>query len=192
MSDQDPSQDPNDRSILDSGGSPNPEEPTDPAPSEPDADAPASESPAPEPPTDDDSADGADDHASDEESTDDLHFEDDHLGEKLRGASDEELDDAPFGIIKVDDEGTVEFFNQYEADLSGMDPDDVVGRNFFTQVAPCTNNRLFRGRFKKGVRRGDLDETFTYTYTYKMRPTLVDVHLFRDEKGNNWITVQKY
>jgi photoactive yellow protein len=73
-----------------------------------------------------------------------------------------------------------------------MDPDDVMGRNFFTQVAPCTNNRLFRGRFKKGVRRGELDETFTYTYTYKMRPTLVDVHLYRDEAGNNWITVQKY
>jgi photoactive yellow protein len=174
MPDQDSTQDSNDRSILDSGGAPSPDDSTDPAPSDPANDA----------------ADDSD--APDETGTDDLHFEDDHLGEKLRTASDEELDDAPFGIIKVDDEGTVEFFNQYEADLSGMDPDDVTGRNFFTQVAPCTNNRLFRGRFKKGVRRGDLDETFTYTYTYKMRPTLVDVHLFRDEKGNNWITVQKY
>ncbi|PSQ96288.1 MAG: phosphonate transporter [Bacteroidetes bacterium SW_9_63_38] len=133
-----------------------------------------------------------DDAPSDEPETGNLHFEDDNLGEKLRTVSDDDLDSAPFGIIKVGDEGTVEFFNQYEADLSGLDPDDVVGQNFFTQVAPCTNNRLFRGRFKKGVRRGDLDETFTYTYTYKMRPTLVDVHLFRDEKGNNWITVQKY
>jgi len=164
MPDQDPNQDSNDRSILDSGDSPSPDESTDSTPSEPDATG----------------------------SPDSLHFEDDHLAEKLRAASDDELDNAPFGIIKVDDEGTVEFFNQYEAELSGMDPDDVVGRNFFTQVAPCTNNRLFRGRFKKGVRRGELDETFTYTYTYKMRPTLVDVHLFRDEKGNNWIAVQKY
>ncbi len=123
---------------------------------------------------------------------DDLHFEDENLAEKLRHADDDQLDNAPFGIIKVDDEGKVEFFNQYEAELSGMDPDEVVGRNFFTQVAPCTNNRLFRGRFKKGVRRGELDETFTYTYTYKMRPTLVDVHMYRDEMGQNWITVQKY
>lgn len=176
MPDQDSTQDPNDRSILDSGEAPNPDDSTEQAPNEP--------TPA------DDAVDDSD--TPEDEDSAPLHFEDDHLGEKLRAASDEELDDAPFGIIKVDDEGTVEFFNQYEADLSGMDPDDVVGRNFFTQVAPCTNNRLFRGRFKKGVRRGDLDETFTYTYTYKMRPTLVDVHLFRDEKGNNWITVQKY
>jgi photoactive yellow protein len=131
-------------------------------------------------------------HEDDDPTVEELHFDDDNLGEKLRHASEEQLNNASFGIIQVDDEGLVEFFNQYESDLSGMDPDEVQGRNFFTQVAPCTNNRLFRGRFKKGVRRGELDETFTYTYTYKMRPTLVDVHLYRDESGNNWITVQKY
>ena len=138
------------------------------------------------------SDDGDPDAAEGTETPDDLEFEDDELGEKLRHTSEEKLDRAPFGIIRVDDDGLVEFFNQYESELSGMEPEEVRGRNFFTQVAPCTNNRLFRGRFKKGVRRGELDETFTYTYTYKMRPTLVDVHLYRDEAGQNWITVQKY
>jgi len=135
------------------------------------------------------SADPDSDSAPD---TDSLHFEDEDLGEKLRRASDEEIDGLPFGVIRVDDEGLIEFFNQYESNLSGMEPEEVMGRNFFTEVAPCTNNRLFRGRFKKGVRRGELDETFTYTYTYKMRPTLVDIRLYRDDAGNNWITVQKY
>jgi photoactive yellow protein len=174
MSDQDsPKEEPDDRSILDP------------------ADAEAQDAP-------DHAESSVDGDTSPPEASDAsmeveaLHFEDDDLGAKLRHADDDQLDNAPFGIIKVDDDGTVEFFNQYESELSGMDPDEVTGRNFFTQVAPCTNNRLFRGRFKKGVRRGELDETFTYTYTYKMRPTLVDVHLFRDEAGNNWITVQKY
>ena len=182
MPDQDsPKEEPDDRSILD------------PADAEAqDASTTGEEGSAPSPES------GVDGDASHTETSDeavemdDLHFEDDDLGAKLRHADDHQLDNAPFGIIKVDDEGTVEFFNKYESELSGMDPDEVTGRNFFTQVAPCTNNRLFRGRFKKGVRRGELDETFTYTYTYKMRPTLVDVHLFRDEVGNNWITVQKY
>lgn len=129
---------------------------------------------------------------SSEAPVDELRFEDDDLGEKLRHASQEQLNDTSFGIIQVDDDGVVQFFNQYESELSGVDPAEAMGRNFFTDVAPCTNNRLFRGRFKDGVRRGDLDETFTYTYTYKMRPTLVDVHLYRDKAGNNWITVQKY
>jgi photoactive yellow protein len=170
MPDQDATPDSDDPSILDAGSSAG-------SPDRADAqDEDASASPPDEPTG----------------SVDELHYDDEDLGEKLRHADDGQLDKAPFGIIQVDDEGTVEFFNQYEAELSGMDPDDVVGRNFFTQVAPCTNNRLFRGRFKKGVRRGELDETFTYTYTYKMRPTLVDVHLYRDSAGNNWITVQKY
>jgi photoactive yellow protein len=175
-----PKEEPDDRSILDP------------------ADAEAQDASAPDEEAADRTSESApggapEGDASDESMTvDSLHFEDDDLGVKLRHADEAQLDNAPFGIIKVDDEGTVEFFNQYESDLSGMDPDEVTGRNFFTQVAPCTNNRLFRGRFKKGVRRGELDETFTYTYTYKMRPTLVDVHMFRDEVGNNWITVQKY
>lgn len=173
MPDQDSSQDPDDNSILGS------DEPASGNASDTDASASTEE------------AETKAVAANETHDVENLHFEDDNLGEKLRHASDEQLDNAPFGIIKVDDEGVIEFFNQYESDLSGMDPEEVTGRNFFTQVAPCTNNRLFRGRFKKGVRRGELEETFSYTYTYKMRPTLVDIFLYRDEAGNNWITVQK-
>jgi photoactive yellow protein len=186
MPDQDPNPDPNERSILGSDESTDgniSEEP----PSSPESPESANGTPNEDPPNASDAP-----SADEAQAVDELHFDDEGLGEKLRHASDDQLDSAPFGIIQVDDDGKVEFFNQYESELSGMDPDDVMGRNFFTQVAPCTNNRLFRGRFKKGVRRGELDETFTYTYTYKMRPTLVDVHLYRDEAGNNWITVQKY
>ncbi|MFO8098906.1 MAG: PAS domain-containing protein [Salinibacter sp.] len=140
----------------------------------------------------DSDASGATDGAGEAPTVDELHFEDEDLGEKLRHATEEQLNNASFGIIQIDDEGVVQFFNEYESELSGVSPDDAVDRNFFTQVAPCTNNRLFWGRFKEGVRRGDLHETFTYTYTYKMRPTLVDVLLHRDAAGNNWILVQKY
>jgi photoactive yellow protein len=85
----------------------------------------------------------------------------------------------------------VEFYNTYESRLAGVEPSDARGRNFFTQLAPCSNNRIFLGRFKKGVRTGSLDEHFTYTFTYKMRPTLVDIRLYRDEAGNNWVMVRK-
>lgn len=121
-----------------------------------------------------------------------LTFQDDELDAKLDDASEEGLDRADFGIIKIDDEGQILFFNQYESDLSGVDPEDAVGKNFFTEIAPCTNNRLFRGRFKKGLRKNHLDETFTYTYTYRMRPTLVNIHLYRDTRGDNWIMVHKF
>jgi len=134
----------------------------------------------------------ASERASERASTESLRYDDAGVGEKLRDATEEALNQANFGIIQIDDEGVVQFFNAYESELSGVAPDEAEGRNFFTQVAPCTNNRLFRGRFKKGVRRGEMDERFSYTYTYKMRPTLVEVHLYRDQAGHNWIMVQKY
>jgi photoactive yellow protein len=120
-----------------------------------------------------------------------LAFDDDNLGTKLPDADADTLNSVDFGVIRVDDDGTVEFFNRYESELSGVDPDDAVGKNFFNELAPCSNNRLFRGRFKNGVRSGEMDERFTYTYTYKMRPTLVEVRLYRDQQGQNWIFVQK-
>ncbi len=208
MPDQDPNQESNNRSPLDSddsadgnassaeSSSPSVDSP-DPSPS---ASAPEDSEPVPATGQQDSAAEDQEATATTPEpetteqppEVDNLHFEDENLPETLRHASEEQLDDAPFGIIQVDDEGTIKFFNQYESELSGMDPEEVKGRNFFTQVAPCTNNRLFRGRFKKGIRRGELDETFSYTYTYKMRPTLVDIRLCRDQEGDNWITVQKY
>lgn len=118
-------------------------------------------------------------------------FDDDELGEALRTCSEDTLDEAPFGIVKVDDDGVVQFYNRYESELAGVDPEDALGRNFFTQLAPCSSNRLFHGRFKKGVRKGALDERFSYTFTYKMSPTLVQVRMYRDQEGQNWIMIRK-
>lgn len=113
------------------------------------------------------------------------------LDERLRTASEDELHRAPFGLIKLDDDGIVEFYNHYESELSGIDPSEAVGKDFFTRLAPCSNNTLFLGRFEDGVHADDLDEHFTYTFTYKMRPTLVDIRLFRDESGSNWILTRR-
>lgn len=129
--------------------------------------------------------------SSDNEDDASLTFDAEAVGEKLRQVSKEELNDASFGIVRLDDDGTVTFYNHYESELSGVDPSDAVGQNFFTQLAPCSNNQLFQGRFEEGVREGRLDERFTYTFTYKMRPTLVDVRLYRDETGQNWVMIHK-
>ncbi len=129
--------------------------------------------------------------SSDDADDTSLTFDTEGVGEQLRQASEEELNEASFGIVRLDDNGTVTFYNRYESDLSGVDRSDAVGQNFFDQLAPCSNSRLFKGRFEEGVRKGRLDERFTYTFTYKMRPTLVDVRLYRDETGQNWVMIHK-
>jgi photoactive yellow protein len=103
-----------------------------------------------------------------------------------------EADAADFGIVKVDNEGKIELYNSYEAELAGITPAEAEGRNFFTEVAPCTNNKLFFGRFKSGVAAGELDAEFNYTFTYKLRPTNVAIHMKHDkESGSNWVFVKK-
>ena len=130
-------------------------------------------------------------NANSSQSDFEYEFDDDELGEVLRTCSEDTLDEAPFGIVQVDDNGIVQFYNRYESELAGVAPEDAMGRNFFTQLAPCSSNRLFHGRFKKGVRKGALDERFTYTFTYKMSPTLVQVRMYRDQEGQNWVMIRK-
>ena len=104
----------------------------------------------------------------------------------------EEIDALPFGVIKVNDAGVIELFSQFESNLSSVPIAKAEGRNFFTQVAPCMNNRLIFGRFKEGVVSGEMDATMQYTLTYKMRPTNVNLQLYRDPStGTNWVLIQR-
>ncbi len=65
-----------------------------------------------------------------------------------------------------------------------------IVRNFFTQVAPCTNNRLNFGKFKDGVANGVLDTEFNDTCTYKMKPTNGRIRLLRQTpSATNWVLV---
>jgi photoactive yellow protein len=110
----------------------------------------------------------------------------------LGNLSRNDADACDFGVVKVDDNGIIQLYNRYESELAGVPPSSAEGKNFFTQIAPCTNNGLFFGTFKKGVASGQLNVTFPYTFTYKMRPTNVKIHMFRDQSSStNWVFVAK-
>ncbi len=108
----------------------------------------------------------------------------------LHEMSTAEIDALPFGVIQLDDEGNVVFYNRAESKLSGRSAASSIGQPFFTEVAPCTNNRILRGRFEDGVAMKDLDCTIDYTFTYRMRPTPVRIRLRRDGPSRtNWLII---
>ena len=104
-----------------------------------------------------------------------LRFDDPALPERLEAAREEELFNAPFGLVRMDNDGTVTLYSRREADLSGLSPDATLGRNFFEDVAPCTNNFMVAERFKEE----GLDTEIAYVFTYAMEPTEVTLRLIR-------------
>ena len=110
--------------------------------------------------------------------------------ERLPEMSVEELDALEMGVIQLDDAGRVLQYNAAEAMFSGYGKSDVLGKIFFVDVAPCTNNRLVYGRFREGVRTGQLNHSIPYTFTYVMEPTVVLLQLYRHNNSRtNWLLV---
>jgi photoactive yellow protein len=99
-------------------------------------------------------------------------------------------DAQPYGVVQVDDQGVIKLYSKWESEMAGVPVSTAEGSNFFTQVAPCTNNRLVFGKFKDGVARNELDTEFNYTFTYKMKPTNVSIRMLRHaQSASNWVFV---
>ena len=106
--------------------------------------------------------------------------------------SGKEIDQLAFGAIQLDANGNIVQYNAMEAEITGRDPTAVIGKNFFTSVAPCTNTPIFKGEFDKGVKNGNLNKMFEYTFDYNMKPTKVKVHMKKAVAGATfWIFVKR-
>jgi photoactive yellow protein len=104
----------------------------------------------------------------------------------------EQLDELPFGAIRLDNEGKILSYNMGEARLTGRVPQKVIGKNFFTEVAPCTNVQGFAGKFREGVARQDMHEIFPYRFDFEMAPRDVTVTLFYSRQTETaWVFVRE-
>ncbi len=109
----------------------------------------------------------------------------------IESMTQKELDSLPHGAIQLDAQGTVLQFNAYEERLAGLTKENVVGKNFFKQVAPCTDVKEFYGRFREGVDQGNLHCKFRYRFAFKQNPRDVTVTLFYSERNKTvWVFVQ--
>ena len=112
--------------------------------------------------------------------------------DKVEEMTERELDGLPFGAIQLNGEGKVLRYNRTEAEISGLDPDKVVGRDFFVEIAPCTNVREFGGKFREGFANKNLNAVFPYHFDFRMDPTDVWVRLFYSESTNSaWVFVTR-
>ena len=87
-----------------------------------------------------------------------------------------QLDELPMGAVVIDSAGTISAYNSYEAELAQLDPQRVIGRNFFRDIAPCTAVKEFEGRLRQFMRTKDqVSESFDYFFPFAHAPIDVTI-----------------
>lgn len=106
--------------------------------------------------------------------------------------SKDDIDGLAFGAVQLDANGRILQYNAAEGAITGRDPKAVIGKNFFIDVAPCTNTPAFKGTFDEGVKNGNLNTMIEYTFDYNMKPTKVKVHMKKALIGDSyWVFVKR-
>lgn len=117
-----------------------------------------------------------------------------HGPAKIFDLPESEIDGLPFGLISVDRTGAIEQYNAYESKLSRLAKERVIGRNFFTDVAPCTAVKEFQGRFERfAAEPGDGAESFDFVFPFSFGRQVVTITFLRSAKNRQIkILVNRY
>jgi photoactive yellow protein len=107
----------------------------------------------------------------------------------LVGMSPTEFDSMPFGMIRLDRDGIVKAYNEWEAKLARRDAKEVVGKNFFTDIAPCTTVTAFRGKLDELAASGQNTYIFDYDFAFAWGPRRVRVRFVVEADDERWVLV---
>jgi photoactive yellow protein len=98
--------------------------------------------------------------------------------ESLASLSRERLDALPYGVVILDFEDRVLEFNAFEGELARRSRDDVIGRLFFTEIAPCTNVDALAGWVRRARANGvDAQTQVMFVFRFSFGQRLVDLDL---------------
>jgi photoactive yellow protein len=117
--------------------------------------------------------------------------DDEALPARVARLSREELDTLPFGVVQLDAEGKVVFFSHTEAEQSGYGDRRAIGRDFFTQMAPCmaTPDRL--RRIDDARRAGTLDIIFEQVGDFGDAERELRVRVVSASNAGLWLFIQR-
>ncbi len=108
-----------------------------------------------------------------------ITFSDPNLLDWLEQQSDEALDEAPFGIVRMTREGVVAAYCKSESHITGIAREYAIGKYYFTQIAPCANNMMVAAKYALP----NLDEELDYMLTYVCEPVRVRLRLLKSPQS---------
>lgn len=98
----------------------------------------------------------------------------------------------PFGAVMMDRNATIVRYNKAEGMISSRVPEDVIGKNFFSDIAPCAKGKRFHGEFLKFHQTGQINVMFDYKFAYKGAQVAVKIHLKAQPDGQHcWLFVKR-
>lgn len=108
----------------------------------------------------------------------------------MLGMTAETFDALPFGVIRLDGDGRVVDYNAAESKFAKRAKEQVVGKLFFRDVAPCAQGADFEGRLQTLLSANtERSEAFDYDFRFPWGARSVRIRLLVDKKHNVWVFV---
>ena len=114
------------------------------------------------------------------------------LARRLSAMTPEAIDALAFGVIRLDAGGTVTLYSARERANSGFRK-EVVGRNFFADIAPCMQRPEVTGRLERARASGTLDVVFDFVSDLPSgeRDVALRARLLSTGDGGTWLLLQR-
>lgn len=103
--------------------------------------------------------------------------------------TEQSFDSLPFGTIMLDRHGVIKVFNRWEAVLARRKQASVIGKNFFSDVAPCTDVAEFRGRLDELSPEGIATRVFDFVFHFPWGKRSVRVRFMVNSADERWVFV---
>jgi photoactive yellow protein len=118
-------------------------------------------------------------------------IDDDTLPARIERLSTQQLDALPFGVVRLDADGIVTFYSRTEAEQSGFRDRRAIGRNFFTQIAPCLSTPERVRRIDEARRAGTLDIAFEQIGDFEDADRELRVRVLSASGGGVWVLLER-
>ncbi|WP_157267410.1 PAS domain-containing protein [Azohydromonas aeria] len=118
-------------------------------------------------------------------------YDDPDLARRVEAMAPADIDALPFGALRVDADGQVCFYSRREAQLSGRDLRPTVGLHFFTEIAPCMDTPLVRGRIERALAAGTLDVRLRHVGDFADRSRTLEMRALSAAGGGFWLFLRR-
>ncbi len=118
-----------------------------------------------------------------------LDFDAPDLATRAELASQSDLDNLPFGVIRLDCDGTVRFYSATEARLSGY-PESPLGQNLFA-ISRCFGGDNFRGRIERAAETGPVDLEIGWAGDYNDPRRELRIRVQSSRSGGLWLFIER-